>query len=79
MMVSAVRDKSINVSCQMCNLEYNVLVSSENWKEWKSGEKYIQQAFDYLSANERELLLTATCDDCWQILYEAEMRDGEDE
>lgn len=74
-MVSAVRDKSINIPCQMCGLEYNLLVSSNNWKEWQAGEKYIQQAFDYLSAGERELLLTGTCDSCWQLLCESEMRD----
>jgi len=78
-MVSAVRDKSIDIPCHMCGLEYNILVDSDNWKEWKSGEKYIQDAFRYLSAGERELLLTGTCDSCWQILYETEMRNDEDE
>ena len=71
-MVSAVRDKSVNIDCQLCGLEFNVLVATDDWKEWKSGERYIQDAFRYLSSGERELLISGTCDNCWKVLYAME-------
>lgn len=78
-MVSAVRGHSIDIDCRMCGQIHNVLVNVDDFIEWQSGKgRYIQDIFDYLSSAERELLLTSTCDDCWQILYEAEMRDDED-
>ena len=78
-MVAAVRGYSIDIACWKCGLEFNVLVNIDDFIDWKSGEKYIQEAFPYLAAAERELLLSGTCDDCWQILYELESRDDENE
>ena len=77
-MVSAVRGMSIDIDCRMCGQVHNILVNIDDFIEWKSGEgRYIQQIFDYLSSAERELLLTATCDDCVKRLYKMEMEDDE--
>ena len=73
-MVSAVRGEIIDVDCRMCNATYNILVNTEDFIEWQSGDgRYIQDIFHYLSSAERELLLTATCDSCWNRLYNIEM------
>ena len=38
-------------------------------ESWVSGDKYIQEALPYLTAAERELLISKTCDKCWKKMY----------
>ena len=67
------RSQSLTIQCQMCGMDHSILVDPNDYLSWQSGKKYIQDALAYLSAAERELLISATCDDCWKSLY------GEDE
>ncbi len=57
------------VRCQMCGEEHDVIAGRQDIETWLSGEKYIQDALYYLSASDRELLISGTCDRCWKILY----------
>lgn len=58
-----------NVRCQLCGNEYTILADRKDLESWLSGEKYIQDALDYLTSSERELLISGICDDCWVKLY----------
>lgn len=42
-------------------------------KEWQAGGGYIQDLMPTLTAGERELLISGTCDSCWKEMF------GEDE
>lgn len=57
------------VTCKHCELEYDVPIKQEDYDDWKEMNGYLQHLTEYLSAGDRELLLSQTCDDCWQHLY----------
>ena len=46
------------------------MADREDMEAWVSGDKYIQEALPYLTAAERELLISQTCDNCWQEMYD---------
>ena len=55
------------VECCMCLETFSIVVSAEGYAEWQGGE-LIQEALPELSAGERELLISGTCDPCWDEL-----------
>lgn len=57
------------VVCGHCRKEYNIMADRNDMEAWLSGDKYIQDALSYLSASERELLISATCNTCWKQMY----------
>lgn len=59
----------INVKCRYCDKTYNVSVGEDDFLDWKNGAGYIQDLLPYLTASERELLISNTCDDCWGGLF----------
>ena len=61
--------QSYNVRCNLCSKEYNIIADRNDMEAWISGDKYIQDALSYLSASERELLISATCNTCWKQMY----------
>ena len=58
------RDVIIDKSCPLCKKESTVSVTQESLKEYANGA-LIQNAFPYLDANERELIMTGICGICW--------------
>ena len=62
------RDEMITVVCRLCRKHYDLLVDLDDVRSWMDGV-YIQDAMPYLSAGERELLISHTCDDCWKVLF----------
>jgi len=56
----------------MCGAEHVIMVNPEDILAWQCGD-YIQDVLSYLTAAERELLISQTCDNCWKSMY------GEDE
>jgi hypothetical protein len=50
-----------------CKKDYSIIVNQDDFEEWRKG-KLAQDAFPYLSAGERELLITAFCGDCFDNL-----------
>ena len=57
------------VNCNYCHSEHIILAERQDLEAWLSGDKYIQDALSYLSAGERELLISGTCDTCWKNMY----------
>jgi hypothetical protein len=58
------------VTCKHCDTEYNVPIKQEDYDEWRDTCGYLQTLTEYLTAGDRELLISQTCDDCWNKLYE---------
>jgi hypothetical protein len=50
----------------MANTSFKV--EPDDYFAWKDG-KLIQEAFPYLSAGQRELLISNTCEKCWEKLF----------
>ena len=67
-MVAAYNDV-LEVPCKYCGIVYTILANREDVEKWLAGEGYIQNVLAYLSASERELLISGTCDRCWTDMY----------
>ena len=67
-MIAANNRKPVSISCSHCLAEYSVMVNPEDIIRWQSGD-YIQDCMPYLSAAERELFISRTCDNCWKNLF----------
>jgi len=61
---------SHNIVCGSCKQEYNIVADRNDMEAWLSGDKLIQDALGYLSGAERELLLTQTCNNCYQKMFD---------
>jgi len=54
--------------CGMCNKTVEVQVKLEDYCRYVQGE-LIQNCFPYLSDGEREMLITQTCEECFDSLF----------
>ena len=64
--------------CEKCDAEFELEYDERDYALWQAGELYVQDAFPYLEAWERELMTSLTCDECWQKEFPEELED-EDE
>jgi len=55
--------------CLDCKKIVTLKVSYPDFKAWKNGTS-IQDAFPYLTANEREILVSGICGECFDKLFE---------
>jgi hypothetical protein len=56
------------VTCRRCDVAQTITAPVANFIAWENGE-YIQDALPTLSAGEREMLISQTCDNCWIEMY----------
>lgn len=68
-MVAAVLDLPVDIECVRCRRWFNILVNRYDLDDWMSGSMPIQEAMEYLSPSERELLLSQTCGDCFDKMF----------
>ena len=70
-MVAANDNRSLVVKapCRLCAGVTALMVNHEDWSEYCRGEGYIQELFPYLSAGEREVLMSNTCESCWNEIF----------
>ena len=54
--------------CMRCGEEVEMMIHKEDVERWKSGT-LIQDAMPYLSADEREILISGTCGPCFDNMY----------
>lgn len=57
------------VVCSCCEQSYSIFMHIQDYQDWKYGEKLIQNALPYLTAAERELLISRTCDSCFKKIF----------
>lgn len=58
----------LRIECGWCGDVYEVVVNKEDWEAYTRGT-HVQNAFPYLSATERELILSQTCGECWDKMF----------
>jgi hypothetical protein len=70
-MVAANQDRSfvLDVECWHCGKVTVLIVNKEDLIDWMSGAGPIEKILYYLSANERELLISNTCGECFDNLF----------
>jgi len=59
---------TIHTTCFSCKEKKDIVVRSVDFVHWKKG-KLIRQAFPYLNAGDRELLISGTCGDCFDNMF----------
>lgn len=63
--------------CPLCGKANFVDVNEADYDDWSDGEK-VTVAFPYLSANEREMLISGICPKCWENMLPPEPEEPED-
>jgi hypothetical protein len=44
------------------------MVEAQDFMDWRNG-KLAQDAFDYLSPDEREIIISGVCSSCWDATF----------
>ena len=63
------KEITIIISCPFCGHANEVEVNEEDYLDWGDGVM-VQTAFPYLSADEREMLISGICPKCWGKMFE---------
>jgi len=79
MVAFAERNDSATIQCRLCGVSYSIMYNRDDMLDWLSGSGYIQDLMPYLSAGERELLISGTCDNCWQNMFGPDLDIDNDE
>jgi len=58
----------MDVKCDTCGGVFGVPILPKDFDRWRNGE-YIQVAAPYLTADERELLVSNTCGECFDRMF----------
>ena len=59
-------------SCVVCGKVHEpIVLDAEKYYRWESGES-IQSVFPEMSPDEREILISGTCPECWNVLFPEE-------
>ena len=59
--------------CKSCGNQVEINASAEvvdDWIENRGCMPYIQDYFDYLTEDEREMILSRICGECWEKIFE---------
>jgi hypothetical protein len=73
-MVTLTEVRKMEVRCRSCDSVTDVPITDEQLKEWRKG-KYIQDVAPELSPGLRELLISQTCEPCFDRMF----KEDEDE
>jgi len=64
--METVRNYRVFANCYTsCGESEVLLVCESDFDDWLSGSKLIQRALPYLSAGQRELLISGLCEECF--------------
>jgi hypothetical protein len=59
---------SFEIKCVVCDTKHTIMVTDVDVADWQDG-MFAQDAFPYLTADERELILSQTCGSCFDKIY----------
>ena len=57
------------IRCRHCRESYIVPISEQEYLNWIKKGAFIQDEFPELDSNERELLISQTCGNCWNKIF----------
>ena len=66
-----VNRKEVNILtvCPFCGHANEIAVNEEDYFDWAFDGALVQDAFPYLSADEREMLISGICPTCWKKTF----------
>ena len=59
---------AFTTTCLHCNDLLWVAAKAEDFAKWEGGMK-VQDAFPYLSNGDREIIISRTCEKCWDEMF----------
>ena len=62
----------LTITCPFCRKEHKVRVSEDDYFNYRDGKLTAQNAFPYLSATEREQLISYLCPACQATIFKEE-------
>ena len=71
------RETAVVSQCIKCTKTETVLVKKADLIAWKKG-KYIQDAMPYLAVDQRELLISGICGECFDNMFPDEDEENYD-
>jgi len=69
---------TVITGCPFCGLIHEVEVNEMDYLDWQD-DVLVQDAFPYLDANEREMLISGICPDCWDKMFGSDEEPDPDE
>ena len=72
--ILVVKEKDMNIimtktyNCNHCDHSEDITFGFDDYAKWKDGE-YIQFALDYLTPDEREMIISGTCGKCFDEFF----------
>ena len=57
------------IRCRYCRESYIVPISEQEYLNWINKGTFVQDEFPKLDSNERELLISQTCGNCWNKIF----------
>ena len=62
--MNAILNAVVTCVCPFCGQAHDIEVNETDYLDWYNG-KLAQDAFPYLSAGDREMLISGICPTCW--------------
>lgn len=75
--MNVILDCTVVTYCPFCHKAHEVAVNEMDYLDWQDG-KLAQDAFPYLSASDREMLITGIDEDCWNGMFGTDEEEEED-
>ena len=75
--MNVILDCTVVTCCPFCHKAHEVAVNEMDYLDWQDG-KLAQDAFPYLSASDREMLITGIDEDCWDGMFGTGEEEEED-
>lgn len=68
----------LKITCPFCKNVNEITVNKEKYEKFKNKQDYIQNIFPELTIDERELLISGVCKDCWNIFMKEDKEISDD-
>lgn len=65
-------------TCDTCGKEFTFVVDDERYQMWKARRMLIQKAMPGIAPEDREILMTHMCGECWKNMFGSPNRKKED-
>lgn len=73
------KNVTLAIICPMCGRTSYLKVPTEGYTAWKLHNVLVQDAFPQLSAEDRELLISGICPDCWDAMFSFDYEEEDDD
>ncbi|WP_339271486.1 hypothetical protein NYE54_08320 [Paenibacillus sp. FSL K6-1330] len=67
--------EELRIPCIVCSMTQVLTVSEDDLQKYKDGA-HAQHAFPYLSAGDRELIISGVCGSCFDEMFEDDDDEG---